>query len=210
MKSFLNSILASVALAAPAFGAATPEKCVGDECFKYKNRLSASPSSISYERIGDDSIYFGFEYAKSPTLVSSYVYPTDVETADLKLGYTFAFDSKWHLTPFIGGNYFHEDTNYNYPRPTLAHGTFGLNAEYDVMKPFTVGVSVDGMVGGRLRTMVDSDYEKEASWGLHAAVPVTVRFGTASQWDARFEPFTYFLKDYSNYVGGKASLGYRW
>lgn len=209
MKSFLNMVLASVALAAPAFAIA-PDKCTGDECFKHKNRLSASPNSISYERIGDDSIYVGFEYAKSPTLVRSWVYPTTVETTDLKLGYTFGFDNKWHLTPFIGGNYFHEATNYDYYRPTLAHGTMGINAEYDITKPFTIGLNVDGMVGGRLSTMIDTDATKEASWGLHAAIPVTVRFGTASQWDARFEPFTYLLRDHANYVGGKASLGYRW
>lgn len=210
MKSFLKTVLASMALAAPAFSIAPQEKCSGDECFKYKNRVSASPNSVGYERLGDDSIYFGFEYAMSPSLVSSTAYPVKVETTDLKVGYTFSFDGKMRLTPFLGGNYFHEDVTYNYYRPTLAHGTFGLNFEYDAMKPITVGMNLDGMVGGRLSTMVDTDREKEASWGLHAAVPVTVRFGTASQWDARFEPFAYFLKDYSNYVGGKASLGYRW
>lgn len=213
MKSFvLKTVVASLAVVSSAMAAQTPEKCTGDECFKYKNRLSASPNSVSYERLGDDSVYVGFEYAQSPTLVRSWVRPATIETADLKAGYTFAFDSKLRLTPFIGGNYFYEAASYQYFRPTLAHGTFGFNAEYDVVKPFTIGLNVDGMVGGRLSTMVnkEEDTSKEASWGLHAAVPVTVRFGSSSQWDARFEPFTYVLKDYANYVGGKASVGYRW
>lgn len=223
MKSFLlNAVLASVAFAAPAFAVA-PEKCE-ETAPKYKNRLSVSPTSVSFERTAEDSWYAGFEYFEAPAFVAKNI-DTTVSLTSFKLGQTFSIDCKSRIAPMIGVSMFRDESKghivaevekegqptvsaeYTLQNPFVFHGSVGFGAEYDLMKTTTVGLNVHGLMGG----VWGSDVRKmsDMSWGMHAALPVTFRFGSEARWDARFEPFTLLLKDYANYVGGKAALGYR-
>lgn len=222
MKSFLlNTILASVAFSAPAFAA--QDKCE-DVTPKYKNRLSASPTSISYERTAEDSINVSFEHFEAPAFVQKNV-DTTASVTSIKIGQNFSFDCRSRLIPSVGVSMF-KDTNeglfyadvkdekgtavsarIKVTNPYLFHGTLGMNAEYDIMKSITFGLNVHGMMG----SVWGSEVRKisEMSWGLNTSVPITFRFGTDAHWDVRMEPFAFLLKDYANYVGGKAALGYR-
>lgn len=224
MKSFLNTILASVALAGPAF--AVPDKCAVDDAPapRYKNRVSISPTSLSFEHLSDDSWNWGFEYFEAPAFRAKNL---DVTTgvAAIKIGYGFSVDGRSRITTSVGASMFREENTatlyadvkdemdvtlsreITVKNPYLIHGTVGFGAEYDLMKSLTVGLNVHGMGGQVWGGTIDK--MGDMSWGLNMSLPLTFRFGGCSQWDARFEPFTYLLKDYANYVGGKAALGYR-
>jgi hypothetical protein len=191
---------------------------------KYKNRLSVSPNSISFERTAEDSLFVSFEHSIAPTFRQKNI-DVDVNTTSIKVGQNFSIDGKSRITPSIGVSMFRDESygtvyatveaekgqeissEITVQNPFLFHGTFGLGMEYDFMKNMTFGLNAHGMVGStwgsEVRKMGDM------SWGFHTSLPVTFRFGTDAHWDVRMEPFAYLLKDYANYVGGKAGLGYR-
>jgi hypothetical protein len=220
-SSVLNAVLASVALTAPVFGG-QDTKC--EDCApKYKNRLSVSPNSISYERTAEDSMFVSFEHSISPAFREKNI-DVDVNTTSIKLGQTFAFDGKSRLTPSVGVSMFRDESygtvystidtedgqvssEITVQNPFLFHGTLGLAAEYEFLKSATFGLNVHGMLGSAWGSEVKK--MGDMSWGFHTSLPVTFRFGTDAHWDVRMEPFAYLLKDYANYVGGKAALGYR-
>lgn len=224
MKSFLNTVLASVAMAAPAF-AVVQDKCAAEENVpRFKSRISVSPTSLSFERMSEDSWSFGFEYFTAPAFRAKNL---DVTTgvASVKVGYGFAIDPRSRVTASVGASMFREENTatiyagvrdqmgvtlsreITVKNPYLIHGTVGFGAEYDLMKTLTLGLNVHGMGGQVWGGTIDK--MGDMSWGLNMSLPLTFRFGQCSQWDARFEPFTYLLRDYANYVGGKAALGYR-
>ena len=223
MKEFLNTILAAVALTGPAFCA--PEKSADDVCStKYQNRISVSPNSVSFEKLSNDSWNFGFEYFKAPALRGKNIDVTTSVTS-IKVGYSLPVDCKSRFIPAIGVSMFREEntgtlfatykpetdttitTKITVKNPFLFHGSAGISAEYDISRTLTLGLGVHGLAGGVWGGTVEEI--GDLSLGLNASLPITFRFGSGSQWDARFEPFTYLLKDYANYVGGKAALGYR-
>lgn len=220
-SSILNAVLASMAFAAPVFGA--PEKAE-EVAPKYKNRLSVSPNSVSYERTAEDSLFFGFEYSRAPAFREKNI-DVDVTTTSLKIGQSFSIDPRSRITPALGASMFRDEgtaivyhqvkdemghtttREFWVKNPFMFHGTFGLNAEYDLVKSVTLGLNVHGMCGGVWGGKIDK--MGDMSWGMNASLPITFRMGTDAHWDVRMEPFALLLKDYANYVGGKAALGYR-
>lgn len=220
-SSILNAVLASVAVVAPVFGA--PEKSE-ETAPKYKNRLSVSPNSIGYERTAEDSLFVSFEHSVSPAFLAKNV-DTDVSTTAFKIGQNFAVDARSRVIPSIGVSMFKDmgtatlyaevrgekgvsiQREIEVKNAFIFHGTLGLHAEYDLFKSTTVGLGLHGMMGQAWGSELHGF--KHMSYGFNASLPVTFRLGTDAHWDVRMEPFAYLLKDYANYVGGKATLGYR-
>jgi hypothetical protein len=97
--------------------------------------------------------------------------------------------------------------SHTYKYPYIFHGLVGFMAEYDLMKSVTVGLNVKGLMG-KVWGSAQKDL-RDLSYGLHATIPVTFHFGKDMNWDFRMEPLAILLKDYSNFIGGKAGLGYR-
>lgn len=223
MKNLFAKLMLPVAFAAGTVSA-TPEKQENSLAPKYSNRVVALQPTVSYERLGDDSVYVGVESFVTGTWRGKNDYTT-IGLIEARVGYTFSFDAKSRLTPVIGGSMFRdleEGTVYHtncwdgttfesreltYTHPYLFHGHVGLMAEYDISRTLTFGLNAKGLMG-KVWGSSQKDL-KDLSYGLNASVPVTFRFGKEFNWDLRLEPIAILLKDYNNYIGGKAAVAYR-
>lgn len=223
MKNLFAKLMLPVAFAASTVSA-TPEKQELPLAPKYSNRVVALQPTISYERLGDDSVYVGVESFVTGVWRGKNDY-TKIGLIEARVGYTFAFDARSRLTPVIGASMFRdleEGTAYHthrwdentfesrtvtYTHPYLFHGHMGLMAEYDLSRTLTFGVTAKGLMGKVWGT--EQKDLKDLSYGLNASVPVTFRFGKEFNWDLRIEPLAILLKDYNNFLGGKAAVAYR-
>jgi hypothetical protein len=203
---------------------ATTEKADTSSAPKYSNRVVALQPALSYERLGEDSVYFGVESFAAPVWTGTNA-RTRIGVIEARAGYTFAIDSRSRVTPIVGVSMFRdlhcwkvwqpfdwdcEGTGYSEVTckyPYIFHGNLGFMAEYDLGKIFSLGLTAKGMMGKVWGS--DQTNIKDLSYGLNVSLPLTVRFGKEYNWDLRIEPLAYLLKDYSNFVGGKSTLAYR-
>ena len=223
MKNLFAKLMLPVALAASTVSA-TPEKQEPSLAPKYSNRVVALQPTVSYERLGDDSVYVGVESFVTGAWRGENDY-TKIGLIEARVGYTFAFDARSRVTPVIGGSLFQdlekgtayhthrwdeknsESREVTYTHPYLFHGHLGLMAEYDISRTLTFGVNAKGLMGKVWGS--NQNNIKDLSYGLNTSIPVTFRFGKEFNWDLRIEPIAILLKDYNNYIGGKAAVAYR-
>jgi hypothetical protein len=199
---------------------ATPTKCDLDGAPIYNNRIVALQSGLVYERSAKDSIHLGFE-----SFVTSAIRgkndSTTIGVVEARIGHSFTLTEGSSITPVVGASMLRdleEGKSYiqkkggvtietTFREPYFFHGTIGFMADYAFSNSFDLGLTAKALIGTSWGANVDK--VEDLSYGFHGSLPITFRFGTGYHWDFRLEPYALLLKDYNNYVGLKAGVGYR-
>jgi len=184
--------------------------------YEYHNRMAVfGPFHQAYERIKTDAFYVGVEAWLLSTIAP---HRDTLGEAEIRFGYNFFYNSRDHVTPFVGAGVIHDfrehrvnERFYHYrSRPPVVYGVFGMLYDHEFNRLFNLGFNVKGLIGGPVK-------KKTLDWGspvvgVDVAIPITFRFGYKRHWDFRIEPFYIYLhgsQTSQNYFGGRSTIGYR-
>ncbi len=185
---------------------------------EYHNRaIVFMPLHQGYERIKNDSLYWGLEAWVSCLLNHNHK-RNDLLNGEVRMGYNFFYNGRDHLTPFAGVGFIqnyhikHHHHHYHVHHKTgVLYGALGFLYDHAFTSVFNLGLNAKGLLGGPVH---DKHHGRWGSpvVGADVSIPITFRFGRNRHWDFRVEPFNTYLygpDSSAYYVGFRNSLGYR-